>query len=383
MLEKLDDVPWSKVKHAYGFANDVPQMIRDIANPDKKVRNRAYDGLYSNIFHQGTRYEATPFAIPFLFELLETETVPEKFRIIGLIHSIALGYAEEYLPDGFDVAKFRKEMEEAERMLTDEQRADYEQYGYSAQALIDCYDYTKAAFPILLKFLKSEDPKIRNWVVYFSAWFPELADVLIHEIKAHLFSISEEREIVNSVLSIGLLARKSDEKIDISILESYLKSDSEIIRIAAAIALIKDPVSNEILDILIGGLKSGENYNYVQGIFFNEGRLSGYISRVLSRFGEKQKEKVIPALCKTLESANSYQAMDITYAMLSILNKNRKVAIKDMVKDDLNSLELMVLNAILNHGGWTLGRGVFVNYANLLRSAGIPSSKEKLTEYLN
>src|SRR2546423_15439556 len=101
MLEGLQQIDWGKLKHAYGAAKDVPGLIRALASPKKRMRDKALYELYGNIFHQGTRYPATAHAVPFLFELLREPGVQEKHEIIALLVHLAIGYDEEHLPGGF------------------------------------------------------------------------------------------------------------------------------------------------------------------------------------------------------------------------------------------------------------------------------------------
>ena len=58
MLNQLDKIPWGSLKHAYGFAEDVPEQLRGLLNSDSKIRENSLWSLYGNIFHQGTRYQA-------------------------------------------------------------------------------------------------------------------------------------------------------------------------------------------------------------------------------------------------------------------------------------------------------------------------------------
>ncbi len=66
MLDNLETIAWSELKHAYGKAGDVPGMIRSLGSPDEHVRRDALGALFETICHQGTVYEASPFAVPFL-----------------------------------------------------------------------------------------------------------------------------------------------------------------------------------------------------------------------------------------------------------------------------------------------------------------------------
>jgi hypothetical protein len=75
MLENLDTIDWRNLQHAYGPATDVPDLIRALASHDEEVRQSAMYELYGTIWHQDTIYEATAYAVPFLIELLESDSV--------------------------------------------------------------------------------------------------------------------------------------------------------------------------------------------------------------------------------------------------------------------------------------------------------------------
>jgi len=75
ILKGLDEVDWSSVKHAYGPATDVPDLLRALTSDNQAVRNNAHHTLNSNITHQGTIYEASIEVIPFLAKLLIAENV--------------------------------------------------------------------------------------------------------------------------------------------------------------------------------------------------------------------------------------------------------------------------------------------------------------------
>jgi hypothetical protein len=66
VLEGLADIPWGDLSHAYGSAGDMPGLLRAIASGDAKAAGDAVSELFGNIWHQGTVYQATPYAVPFL-----------------------------------------------------------------------------------------------------------------------------------------------------------------------------------------------------------------------------------------------------------------------------------------------------------------------------
>lgn len=62
-LAGLSSVDWASLRHAYGSAADVPDRLRALAAAGG--REQALGALYGNVFHQGSRYEATAPAVPF------------------------------------------------------------------------------------------------------------------------------------------------------------------------------------------------------------------------------------------------------------------------------------------------------------------------------
>ncbi|WP_405760595.1 hypothetical protein [Streptomyces sp. NBC_00045] len=66
MPAELDRVPWHTLTHAYGSAEDVPELIAALYEDDEETAGEALYELYGNIHHQGTVYAASAPAVPFL-----------------------------------------------------------------------------------------------------------------------------------------------------------------------------------------------------------------------------------------------------------------------------------------------------------------------------
>jgi len=62
---------------------------------------QALHALYGNIFHEGTRYEATVHAVPFLARLAADGQTPHRDQIVHLLAALAIGYDETFLPAGY------------------------------------------------------------------------------------------------------------------------------------------------------------------------------------------------------------------------------------------------------------------------------------------
>lgn len=89
-LAGLYDVPWATVEHAYGPATDVPSLLVALTGSRDQQERAVYE-LHGNIWHQGTVYEATAYAVPFLARLVLTEPPPLRDELMNLVANIATG----------------------------------------------------------------------------------------------------------------------------------------------------------------------------------------------------------------------------------------------------------------------------------------------------
>src|SRR5262249_13481894 len=101
MLERLDPTQWTELRHANGPAADVPEQMRDLVAADKATRDAALWELFGNIWHQGTVYEATAYAVPFLWEILVGAAECDRVGIAHLLGQIARprGYHDDDDPN--------------------------------------------------------------------------------------------------------------------------------------------------------------------------------------------------------------------------------------------------------------------------------------------
>ena len=99
MLEGLDAVEWGSVEHAFGAAIDIPSLLRALRSDSREDRDSAFENLFGNIVHQGTVYDATPLAVPFIIELLRAHDALDAEDLVLLLASIAegRGYLEVHL----------------------------------------------------------------------------------------------------------------------------------------------------------------------------------------------------------------------------------------------------------------------------------------------
>jgi len=391
MLEKLDTVPWEQLRHAYAPAVDVPDLIRLLAEGDEEEREQATGDLHGNIFHQGTRYEATPHAVPFLIELLSTDKQPDKDKIAYLLVSLAMGYEDDFLPEGFDPILFRQQCEKTDAEMSPEKRAACKELASGPLLDVACYDAVEKGVPAFLLLLEDQDPKVRRAGAYALSWFPSKASVSIPKLLDLEVKQMEVATDVVVFLALGLLIRTQPQKDgDESTLQAKEKLTSALrskgslqLRAAAAIALAGQSDSPLVNDVLLEATMSPDQLQeWRDDIRFNGGNLSGYVALTLAHGDPTARDRVVHALCETLKCVNPYESIDVTRSLLELLVAERATWIKEIPPEDLTPLEAEALTAIATHGGWEIDGAIFTNYCQIVRAFGVPDSQEELLAYL-
>ncbi|MFD6986305.1 hypothetical protein ACFWAX_37350, partial [Streptomyces sp. NPDC059956] len=108
LLAGLDDVDWAGLEHAYGSAHDVPGHIRTLCGSDDEAREQAFIRLFSSILHQGSRYSASPVAVPFLARIAIAGPAAARQDTMLLLTRLAVDWHDGYdVTTGINVAGWR------------------------------------------------------------------------------------------------------------------------------------------------------------------------------------------------------------------------------------------------------------------------------------
>jgi hypothetical protein len=182
MLKDIDAVPWRSLRHAYGEAADVPRLIRALASADREQRQPALRELFGCLLHQGTVYEATALAVPFLFELLASPTTAERNWIAFLVACIADGKGYLSAHPSIDEPTWRKILIERGTTLEAE-REQEDKIVRAVQAEVG------RAVHLLLPYLSDGQSEIRAAVARALGLHPERAGELLP-----LLTAAEARE---------------------------------------------------------------------------------------------------------------------------------------------------------------------------------------------
>ncbi|MBI5950755.1 MAG: hypothetical protein HY865_03785 [Chloroflexi bacterium] len=90
-LEDIDKIDWSKLNHAHGEASDFPILLLATFSENRRDREFAFKLLFETIWHQGTVYEASAYAVPFLFKALESPEAIDESAFALLLSCLADG----------------------------------------------------------------------------------------------------------------------------------------------------------------------------------------------------------------------------------------------------------------------------------------------------
>ncbi|MET8700924.1 HEAT repeat domain-containing protein [Kitasatospora sp. NPDC004723] len=87
-LDGLDALDWARMQHAYGTAEEVPGLLRELGSPEEEEWSGALSRFYSAVHHQGDVYRCTAASVPFLFALAGDGAVAGRAAVVELLVSI-------------------------------------------------------------------------------------------------------------------------------------------------------------------------------------------------------------------------------------------------------------------------------------------------------
>ncbi len=200
LLDGIDDIPWADLTHAYGCASDVPEQLRSLASHERVVRDDAIDALLGNIWHQGTVYEATPYALPFLILALADPGYPNREGIAVLVASILAGQGYYEVHADF-VTKPEGALDET---LAQERRvvADVRRIGLGALQL-------------LTPFLCHPEAEVRSTVAEALGCYPSKAEILLPLLREAL-SLEQDEDFRERIKgSVDRISASSTRDVDL------------------------------------------------------------------------------------------------------------------------------------------------------------------------
>lgn len=341
-LDGLDAVGWAELEHAYGSAEDVPDQLRALRADDAAARGKARGALYGNIFHQGSRYEASAYAVPFLVSLAVDTGTPDRGDVLALIGSLTVGYDQSHLPQGIDIAGWRAEVEELRAGDRAEMRRRVEEWVdeavdegdrrvremrlntfdpdasfHYARHELAVYDAVRAHVPQLTALLKDPDAGVRAGAVYALAWFPEDSPHILPQLHALLAA-----ELVPSVTAGALIAAAlvagADDTETIGTLRRRLGVDEPLVRWAAAIGLARLGAADEDVVAMLAAAVVDPPAPDAPDVVFHSGDVRGYASLALVAVNRTVAVGAVDTLLTGLARTSGTSAFAVTAAVLYV-----------------------------------------------------------------
>jgi len=181
---KIDEISWDELTHAYGSAEDVPDLIRNLTTTDSESFEETIDELFENIWHQGTVYEATVYALPFLIDILRDGKVIDNCYVATLVASIVSGKGYYQVHSKVETINQPENLEE----LLDKEN----------EVVIKIKEISLGAVDLLMSFLTHESSEVRRSIAEAFGCFPSQSLKLLPILRARL-ECEEDEEVMEQL----------------------------------------------------------------------------------------------------------------------------------------------------------------------------------------
>lgn len=281
MLKDLDFIDWQLLTHAYGPANDIPDLLKALASSDPGTWEEALQKLYGTLWHQGTVYQATVVAIPFLLELLEDKQVQCRDQIVLYLAELALASSDD------------QDMQWAKKT----------------------HEAVAQGLPLYLNLLKNAELDVKIYVPYVLATLEEQVHEIIPFIQACF--LQETESLVKASLVMYLSYQAGYARETNRWLSKAVKTENEelLVNVIVALALTRERKANisfEIIQLLLNALTHPhpleELYRQLPWPHVSNRTLLADITDAFLLLDFQWADHIIPILLQTLAHLNhSYQ----------------------------------------------------------------------------
>jgi hypothetical protein len=372
MLEGLDSVNWKDLGHAYGAAEDVPDLIRALASDEPQVREDARTHLWCNVIHQGTVYSATAYAVPFFLELLAAPAVKDKPPLLELVTSIAGG--SSYLDvhnDLFDaIPAYTVKVPQHELDARLKQELGWVEA--ARQAVAD-------GWRVYLQLLDTEGAQTRSCAAYALAVCGSSAGECVPRLRKRLAGEADDRVRASILLCLGCIGGGDCG----SVFDEWLKARTHPgVRAAAALSLARISQARtprEAVEVLGECLQNPGPVDelYLQLPWSNGESVVSAAGEALSQLGPAAASVVVPQIADGLRNLRQRDTGSIAVVgtLLALVFDPQK---EPRSATGLTELQRSVLTKLVESDrAWDYGNVFFV-----LRQFGLPSDRKKMAEFL-
>jgi hypothetical protein len=302
MFKGMDQVDWAQL-WACGPGTEVPRLIRTLASStDRAERKAALLALGERVvlYQGGTILEVTPYAVPFLLELVTVETLQEQADVFALLALIVRAQSFALGAGALDASP-----EEAAAPPPELQAQLAEEREWVRQACAA----VEQGVPIYLTFLAHPAGDTRRWAAYLLSLFPDHAPITIPALQARL--AQEDDLLVQAALVSSLCDLLEPETAVSQFLHPYLRAESPtLLRFVAALAYVRRAraaTPPEAVQILLEVIASRETvaaaYQQLPQVYVVD--YYSFIPHVCETLAKVGPAQAIPALTAVLRGLPS------------------------------------------------------------------------------
>jgi hypothetical protein len=376
MLEGLDAVAWGTFHHAYGPADDVPDMLRSLASSDAKARESAMYNLYGNIWHQGTVYDATAHAVPFLIEIAAASHVSDREQVLAYLGNLSLGSSHLDAHQHMSIFAGERAEPDFDERLTEE-------LGWVKAAR----EAVRAGAEVYAGLLKDANPPVRAGAAYLLGHFHE--DAVRNAAWIRTAAETEADDMVRAAfaLSSGLLADQCPETV--AWLGRTLASDAgDPVRIASAIGLAwaRAPDYPDAGRKLLteAATNPGTAKEVFEAFPWEDSDVQLYAGQALACLGGDTGTS-LPALIASMDNVVPAQSWQIARAMLNLVFAGKPLpegrSRYDLTPDQFSALEAIATSPTFWRG--SAENVMVINASEVLSDFGLPDRQSSLAAFLS
>jgi hypothetical protein len=364
MLEKLDSISWRKLTHAYGKASDTPRHLRGLTSSRKSKRRRALDALRWSINHQGSVYNATAAAVPFLVELATSTQVDERDEILELLTDIACGSGWHQTHQQLDIV--RKTVGEEKIAREIEREAAW------VGAIRE--EVTKAA-PAIAGLLYDSEIQVRLHAANLLTAIPTAADESVARMKSALTTEPDLAARANLIAAITSLAAKAEADL---FREQFQNASDPLIRLVSALGMVSSSPENPPSDALLAlfdilrdkppGL--AERFNALPTSIGYEAALTAAMSHAPDGLKGNAAELLVTAR----EATGRYG--DGAFDLL-LLHMVLPREVSEWRSESLSELQRRAI-ACVARSAWPKEKSIFINASDVLQAFKLPQRPQEM-----
>jgi|SRR5215510_13154506 len=381
MLEKLDQIDWVQLTHAYGPAGDVPGLIRDLTLSDYRDREQAIEALYGNIWHQGTVYQASAYAVPFLAELLRSDDVRDKHEILFLLQALATGHS--YI----DVHQHSSLFQQlnAERMKTPEWQEELAQELAWVKKTADAVKLEKPAY---IHLLADSNAAVRDAAACLLATLGGPDRKTADEIQQRLSVELDETVRASLLLTFGCVCDPEGPDRDF-LVEVLSRDQSKAARLVAAVSLMKlapERLPDAAVQIFLDSLQRPDDYSLLQNLGgLKDQSVVSFVSRYARLLRGPAANQVEEFLATSLPEQRGLHAFTLGEVLLALVFPEPVSPGASL--SSLNQRQLRVLQSLAaSEDFWGVQIGdkfcQNVDTSFLMRDYGLPQERTDVAAFL-